>query len=83
MPEALKKGKPIEVVFRTEKKATDLKERMRQTNGARYVFKDIICESPKSIQGIEDARKLAKLDIPVLIIARSYRYLIPQILCLL
>ncbi len=113
MPEALKKGKPMEVVFREEKgkeyfvniypifdngklkggvstvtylknakfimdtlkelekKQADLKERMRQTNGTRYVFKDIICESLKSIQCIEAARKLAKSDIPVLINGES------------
>lgn len=41
-----------------EKRQANLKERMRQTNGTRYVFNDIICESPKSIQCIEDARKL-------------------------
>lgn len=113
MPEVLKTGKPMEVVFREEKgeeyfaniypifdngklkggvstvtylknakfimdtlkelekRQADLKERMRQTNGTRYVFNDIICESPKSIQCIEDARKLAKSDIPVLIDGES------------
>ena len=113
MPEALKKGKSMEVVFREEKgkeyfaniypifengvlkggistvlylknakfimytlkelekKQADLKERMRQTNGTRYIFDDIISESPASIQCIEDARKLAKSDIPVLISGES------------
>lgn len=113
MPQALKSGKPMEVVFREEKgaeyfaniypifengelqggvstvtylknakfimntlrelekKQADLKERMRQTNGTKYSFEDIVCESLVSIKCIEDAKKLAKSDIPVLIEGES------------
>jgi len=113
MPQVLKKGKPMEVVFREEKgeeyfaniypifedgmlkggvstvtflrnaqfikdtlkelekKQSDLQERMRQTNGTRYEFQDIICQSPASVKCIGAAKKIAKSDISVLIDGES------------
>lgn len=113
MPQVLKTGKPMEVVFREEKgeeyfaniypiiengklkggistvtflknakfimdtlkelekKQSDLKERMRHTNGTRYEFQDIICQSSASIKCVEAAKKIAQSDISVLIDGES------------
>lgn len=61
----------VDKLTELEKKQADLDSRMRQTNGTRYTFENIISKSKKSVKCIEDAKKLSKSDIPVLINGES------------
>ncbi|QAT42143.1 sigma-54 interaction domain-containing protein [Aminipila luticellarii] len=61
----------VDTLKELERKQSDLEERMRHTNGTKFDFQDIVCESPVSVQCVENAKKLAKSDITVLINGES------------